>query len=190
MNILAHLYIWPQHDHIQLGNVIGDFVKGNQFLKYPDPIAKGILLHRQIDTAADQHPQHKLVRELFRPHYQLYSGIVTDIVFDYVLAVNWEKYHPQPLAHFAQATYNHLQQNQIHIPPTMQRYVNSMITNNWLVSYGTLIGIETILNGMAKHTSLPNKTPNALEIISKNYQKIEAAFEQLMPELCNLARSL
>ena len=49
MNVLAHIYLSGDSDKIIIGNYIGDYVKGKDYLNYPDPIRKGIILHRHID---------------------------------------------------------------------------------------------------------------------------------------------
>ena len=36
-----------------IGNFIADSIKGSKYNSYPLQIQKGILLHRQIDTATD-----------------------------------------------------------------------------------------------------------------------------------------
>ena len=36
MNVLAHIYLSGDSDQIIIGNYIGDYVKGRDYLKYPD----------------------------------------------------------------------------------------------------------------------------------------------------------
>ena len=55
MNYLSHIYLSGDSEEVKLGNFIGDFVKGQQFLKFPPNVGKGILLHRQIDSFTDSH---------------------------------------------------------------------------------------------------------------------------------------
>ena len=43
MNVLAHIYLSGDSDKIIIGNYIGDYVKGKDYLKYPDLIRKGII---------------------------------------------------------------------------------------------------------------------------------------------------
>lgn len=49
MNVLAHIYLSGDSEKIIIGNYIGDYVKGRDYLKYPEAIRKGIILHRHID---------------------------------------------------------------------------------------------------------------------------------------------
>jgi acyl carrier protein phosphodiesterase len=56
MNVLAHIYLSGDSEQIIIGNYIGDYVKGREYLKYPELIRKGIILHRHIDAFTDNHP--------------------------------------------------------------------------------------------------------------------------------------
>ena len=56
MNVLAHIYLSGDSDEIIIGNYIGDYVKGRDYLKYPELIRKGIIIHRHIDDFTDRHP--------------------------------------------------------------------------------------------------------------------------------------
>ncbi len=61
MNFLAHLYLSADDPEIQLGNFIGDFVRGRDLSSRFSPgIVKGISLHREIDEFTDRHPIVKL----------------------------------------------------------------------------------------------------------------------------------
>ena len=183
MNILAHLYLSKTFNQAMIGNYIGDFVKGNQYLRYPDEVQKGILFHRQIDRFTDAHPIHKKSRDHFRPAYGLYAGIVTDIIYDYFLAKNWKDYHEDSLADFAHNVYRFLKGNWDLIPGEMQYFASFMIKNNWLVLYSQLDGIERVLNGMARNTSLPQKTAQAMEIIQQEAENLQKEFTEFFLEI-------
>ena len=55
MNYLAHILFSGEDKDIQLGNFIGDAVKGS-YDHYPERIREGIALHRRMDQYADGHP--------------------------------------------------------------------------------------------------------------------------------------
>ena len=60
MNYLAHIFLSGDNRKIQIGNFVGDAVKGHAYKKFSPDFRKGILLHRAIDDYTDHHP---LVRE-------------------------------------------------------------------------------------------------------------------------------
>ena len=86
MNYLAHAYLSFSIPEIAVGNLISDFVKGKKKLEYPETIQKGISLHRAIDAFTDAHEITRQAKVFFRPDYGLYSGALTDVVYDHFLA--------------------------------------------------------------------------------------------------------
>ena len=87
---------------VMVGNLMGDFVKGNRFEYLPQQIIDGIYLHRKIDRFTDQHEQVKGLKAHLSPERRKFSGIITDIVFDHLLALNWRKFSDLELTEFAQ----------------------------------------------------------------------------------------
>lgn len=79
MNFLAHIYLSAEIDELKIGNFIADSVKGKAYLKFPEMIQNGIILHRGIDSFTDGHPiVRKSTHRLF-PFYSHYSGVIVDI---------------------------------------------------------------------------------------------------------------
>ena len=56
MNYLAHLYLADDSPESIIGNLLGDFLKGQGTEGYSDEIKKGIRLHKSVDTYTDSHP--------------------------------------------------------------------------------------------------------------------------------------
>ncbi len=185
MNILAHIYLSGSIDDIMLGNFMGDFVKGKQYNQYNESIRKGILLHRQIDSITDSHISHLQTRNRFREKYGLYSGIVVDILYDHFLAQYWDMYHPEPLELFAQKVYRYIELNDAIFPAKLKTVTPYIIKNNWLELYKSFDGLERVLNGMAKHTSMPNETHFAISILKNDYNAIKSEFENVIALLIN-----
>ncbi|MCK9207992.1 MAG: ACP phosphodiesterase [Salinivirgaceae bacterium] len=183
MNILAHLYLSGGFDERMLGNFMGDFVKGNQYTKYPTAMQEGIILHRNIDDATDKHPAHKSSRDRFRQHYGLHSGVVVDIVYDHFLANHWQHYHLSELEDFAQQAYQYIGSQTHWLPARLKEITPYIIQNNWLVMYKSLPGLEKVLNGMSRRTSLPNKAPFAMDIIDKEYVNLYSEFQDVFESL-------
>ena len=97
MNYLGHIFLSGKNEQLLVGNFIGDYVKGKQYLHYPEEIRKGILLHRAIDDFTDRNAHWMNVRELFRPIYKRYAGVVADVVIDHFLAKNWSHFSDEQL---------------------------------------------------------------------------------------------
>jgi acyl carrier protein phosphodiesterase len=183
MNFLSHIYLSGESEEIKLGNFIGDFVKGRQFLKYPENVSKGILLHRQIDSFTDTHP---IVRECIiklRPGFGKYSGIVVDLFLDHLLAVNWHHYSFEKLSVFTKRFHAVLLSNFFQLPSQVKMFLPFLIQNKRLQSYSTFDGIEKTLSIMVQHTSLPSETKYAMKILEDEYLFFNNAFNQFFPEI-------
>jgi acyl carrier protein phosphodiesterase len=183
MNYLSHIYLSGDSEEIQLGNFIGDFVKGQQFRKYPPDVAKGIMLHRQIDSFTDS---HHIVRECIgklRPGFGKYSGIVIDIFLDHFLAVNWHHFSFEKLPAFTKSFHAVLLANFFQLPTQVKMFLPFLIQNKRLQSYVSFEGIERTLRIMVSRTSLPAETEFAMQILTDEYAFFNKAFTEFFPEM-------
>ena len=58
-------------------------------------------MHRAIDAYTDQHTEVASAASQFKPPFRRYSGIILDVLFDYLLAQNWSDYYDGELQHFS-----------------------------------------------------------------------------------------
>ena len=187
MNYLSHIYLSGNSEEIILGNFIGDYVKGQQFLNYPPEVAKGIFLHRRIDSFTDSHPVVNGCIVKLRPAYGKHAGIVIDIFLDHFLVVNWSDYSFEKLSAFTKRFHAVLLANFFQLPLPVKQFVPFLIQNKRLLSYGSFDGVEKTLRIMAKHTSLPAGAEFAMEILKAEYQFFNDAFKRFFPEIINFA---
>jgi acyl carrier protein phosphodiesterase len=183
MNFLAHLYLSGDDEKVITGNFIGDYVKGKDFLKYPEPVRKGIILHRQIDSFTDNHPVFREVRKLFRADFSLHSGVVTDLILDHFLASHWQMYSHDSLRKFAKRIHAVLLSNFIYLPLRVQGFLPILIKNRRLESYAQPEGIHQSLDIMSRYTSLPPKANIAIIVMNENFNFIQRHFFIFMHEL-------
>jgi acyl carrier protein phosphodiesterase len=183
MNFLAHLYLSGNNDEVKIGNFIGDYVKGKDYNKYSPLIRKGILLHRKIDSFTDAHPVVKNHKSLFYHKFHKYAGVITDIIYDHFLVKEWQVFSNENFDEFVDNINELLTNNFEYLPEAMKQFVPNFIKYKWLKSYETLDGIESVLIGMSKGTSLPNETEFALFILKKHYKEIKHDFFVYFPQL-------
>ncbi|MDC7995383.1 acyl carrier protein phosphodiesterase [Altibacter sp. HG106] len=183
MNFLAHIYLSGTDEGVIIGNFIADGIKGKRYLKYPEAIQKGILLHRAIDTFTDQHATVKQSTARLHQNYGHYSGVIVDILYDHYLAKNWSQYHEQPLSEFVQNFYALLRENFAVLPVRIQRMMPYMITDNWLESYASVAGISHILKQMNVRTKGVSKMNFAVIELEAYYEEFEAEFTSFFSEL-------
>nr|AOE07688.1 acyl carrier protein phosphodiesterase [uncultured bacterium] len=110
------------------------------------------MLHRQIDTSTDAHPNFKSSTKRLHANYGHYSGITVDIFYDHILAKNWKDYSSQSLSEFADKNYRLFQKNFKRLTTQIQYMLPNMVQNNWLYNYQFIDGILDTLNGMNRHT--------------------------------------
>jgi len=188
MNFLAHLYLSGSDIDIRLGNFIGDYVKGRGMQKYPDGIRKGITLHRAIDSFTDKHHSTHSCIELLRPGYGKYAGVVVDVLFDHVLAKEWDKYSESDLKWFTRRFYFQLVKRYPYLPDKVKHFLPFMIQSNRLYSYRTQEGIKKAIEIMSSITSLPEHSVYAIEVLNENYSLISSHFNTLFPEMIDFVK--
>ena len=171
MNYLAHIFLSGNDRCIQIGNFIGDGVKGDGYKQYPRKFQQGILLHREIDAFSDRHP---LVREavgIGRETFGRYSAVVNDILFDYFLASRFQDYAGLPLKRFSRRFYTALAWNYRHLPERFQGFIWHFILTDRLCRYASLTGIQQSLEIMTRYRGLqidPAIYAGARRTITKN----------------------
>jgi len=123
---------------VLVGNFIGDAVKGNQWKALPARVAHGVLVHRQIDSKADQHPASLSSRAILRPVFGRMSGVALDMLHDHLLARAFPQWvdHAGGLPGFAGEALDILSGQTQHIPPRRQRFLEALRRHDWLVGYG------------------------------------------------------
>lgn len=189
MNYLAHIYLSGENEKLVVGNFIGDYVKGKSYLGFPENIQKGILLHRQIDTFTDNHPNFRKAKQFFIDEFGLYSGIVIDFFYDYFLALNWQLYSDVSLRTFSKKAHAILLSNYYHLPKKVQRFLPFLIQNRRLESYATVDGIQKSLEIMSRYTSLPEKSEKAVKILNANFHFLEDNFTVFMREIIDFVEN-
>lgn len=174
MNYLGHIYLSGKNEQLLVGNFIGDYVKGKQSENYPDEIRKGILLHRAIDHFTDRNMHWMAIRDLFKPLYSRYAGVVADVVVDHFLAVNWTHFSDVQLAWHAKWVYAVFLRYFDILPGRVQDFLPYLIQHRRLQSYAKLEGLEISLRIMAHRTSLPDRTNELMLLLQSQYIEIAA----------------
>ena len=183
MNFLAHIYLSGEDEGVTIGNFIADGIKGKRYQKYPQAIQKGILLHRAIDSYTDSHPTVRQSTKRLHANYSHYSGVIVDILYDHFLAKNWKDYHPVPLDIYVANFYQLLRDSHVILPARIQRLMPYMISDNWLLSYGTIPGISRILDQMNNRTKGVSKMNFAVLELEEYYTEFEEEFTSFFAEL-------
>ena len=173
---------------LTIGNMIADFIKKNQVEIYSPAVQRGIQLHRIIDSYTDQHPMVRKGTKRLRPTQGKYAPVVIDILYDHLLANNWEKYSKMTLSKFANQQYILLNDNLKILPKKLQKNLPKMIKGNWLEGYGHEAGIRYTLERMDERTKFPSSFVTAFDTLKEYYTLFEEEFNHFYPDL--MKRSL
>ena len=188
MNFLAHAYLSFDDPYLMVGNFIADFVKGNDYQNYPEPLKRGILLHRNIDHFTDQHwLVRKSKRKLYN-QYSHYAGVIVDMYYDHYLAANFFKFHPRSLESFSKLVYKTMSDHQDYLPQKAERILYYMSRGNWLLSYSQIMGIEQALKGIGQRTRFESGMENAGHTLRSNYRSFYQDFMIFFPKVISFAK--
>ncbi len=188
MNFLAHIYLSGSSEEILVGNFIGDYVKGHDYILYPKKIRQGILLHRSIDSFTDKHSITRSCKAYIREEYGKYSGIVIDIFYDHFLAVNWSDFSRISLSRYIHRQYEILDSHWDFFPEGVKGFFPYFIRSNWLEAYASLDGLESVLRRMALRTSLPDHSEYAIRQLRANYSVLEKHSLDFLREITEYVR--
>ena len=183
MNYLAHVFLSGSDEQLLVGNFIADAVKGKQAALYPQGIARGIRLHRLIDSYTDTHPVVAETKARLRPRYRKYAPVVADLYFDHFLASRFEEYATESLESYTARVYTLINRHFELLPERVQHFFPYMMKQNWLLSYAQVTGIGQALGGLSRRTSFVSGMETAGEELLENYSLYNRDFSLFFPEL-------
>lgn len=190
MNYLAHVFLSPDQHEVMLGNLMGDFIKGNNLSVHSFDIQRGIILHRSIDKFTDNHVVVKRLKMLLSKPRQRYSGIISDIVFDHFLAKHWRDYSNQELSDFSAECYQILANHLKVMPEKMQFMVKRMIERDWLTGYACIENTGHAIDGVSRRIRFNNPLAGAIIEVEQHYDEYQAAFKVFFPELIEFSNDV
>lgn len=190
MNYLAHIFLSGDDSQLQIGNFIGDFVKGSRVDDYPERIRNGIILHRKIDSFTDS---HEVVREMIvtlRPTFGRYSGIIADMYFDFFLAISFSRYSSsKSLNTFALKFYLSTLLHYKMLPAKVKGFIFHFIFSNRLKKYASLKGLKSSLEIMAEYKVSAINPKRTIAFLVENQDDLEERFHLFFPDLIEYVKS-
>ena len=182
MNYLAHLYLSCENEEWLVGNFLADFLKNKEIEGLPLGIQQGIQLHRKIDSYTDSHEIVKQGTALLHPYHHKYAPVVLDIFYDFLLIKNWDTFHESEVQTFANQVYEILLRHLEAMPERLHRRVLSMVSHNWLPSYGTEAGLAYTFKRVAERLSRPDHLDGIMKTLKNHEKELNQGFLQFFPE--------
>jgi acyl carrier protein phosphodiesterase len=184
MNYLAHAYLSFRRPDILTGNLISDFVKGKKMFDYPEGIQQGIRLHRAIDAFTDTHAATAEAKEIFRPHYRLYSGAFVDVMYDHFLANDSKEFSEEGgLMAFSREVYASLDGYVPLFPPGFATVFPYMKQYNWLYGYREREGIMHSFQGLVRRSAYLTESSTAFSLFEEHYTVLQQCYDNFFPSV-------
>ncbi len=183
MNYLAHIFLSGADVRVQVGNFIGDAVKGSAFEGYPQAMVDGIRMHRAIDAFTDGHPAVREALRALKPHFGRYSGALLDIYFDHLLASRFEEFSQVPLKRFARRFYLAMILYRRYLPVRIKRFMWHFIGTNRLCRYATAEGIGESIGIMVRYGRMEVSADRAVGYLIEHEEELRTAFRPFFEEL-------
>ena len=182
MNYLVHLLLAGEDPELQLGGLMGDFVKGPIPASFPEKIALGLHLHRRIDSLAQNSSHTRLSRQRLHPKFGHGRGIIVDIFYDHFLASSWTDYSPESLGSYAAKVYLLLQKSHKQLPTGLQQVAPRMIAHNWLVSYQHRVVVGKALQSISQRLSRTLPLAEGVDELAAHEALLRQDFGEFMTE--------
>ena len=183
MNLVAHQYLSFENKALQIGNLLGETVKGNQYLKYPEDIQTGILLHREIDTYTDSHEIVKKSSSYFHATQHKFAPIIIDVIYDYFLIKHWNDFSKTTFQEFKLECYQLFEDEKSNLPEKLQETIFYLLKYDWFQNYSTIYGVQKTLKGIGSRAKYSNNLHQIIPEFEKNYANLENDFLIFFPQL-------
>ncbi len=156
MNFLAHAVLAGDDPALIVGGVVGDWIKGPLPGALPPDLARGVALHRAIDSHAETHPAFCRSRNRMSPARRRYAGVLVDIFYDHLLARDWAEHRNDALAAYCAGVYREIAGRLGELPAPATDVLRRMASEDWLQSYAGIDGIADVLRRMSRRARQPN----------------------------------
>ena len=168
---------------ISVGNLLGDLV-GNRTVEELNPVHQdGVAIHRFIDSYTDSHASLDEARAVLRERHRKYAPVVLDILLDYVLVGEWEKYSAIGYGVFQEWVYSAIGSQVMHVPQSAAIRMQHMANGRWLDSYTNPAGFQMVLERMDRRASFESHFSQAMDDLHLHRDVFSRALQGLMETL-------
>ncbi len=183
MNFLAHCFLAQATPFSLYGNLLGDFIAGADLDKQADEVLKGLENHKLVDRFTDAHPALPPLKLILSKDRRRFTGIISDVAFDYFLIKHWEKFSDRDLRGFVDEVYVNIRQVIPLMHPRMVQSMEFMLNDDGLLVNQSMEGVGKTLNRLSHRIRFKNKLHGAVEEVEQHYAEFEGAFLWLFPDL-------
>ena len=186
VNYLFHLYLSGDDPDILTGNFMGDFVKGPLGDSYPPPLRRGIVLHRRIDSFAQNQPHFTRSRLRLGKEFGLYRGILVDLFYDHFLATSWQELSKEPLNLYLHRVRRIIEARRRFLPERLREIV-PIVFEEMIPSYLEPHGVGSALTRMSRRVKRANPLAGGGVELTRHYEALRGDFLDFLPEVRDFA---
>lgn len=165
------------------GALLGDFVKGPLRGDFGDEVERGIRLHRKIDAYSDADTELRLFRRALPTSLRRYSGILTDVVFDFYLSAHWAEFHHEDLSLFSRSVYRIIEDHRETFPGRARDFSQRLIDYDLLCQYGEWTTVDRVIRSIGARLRFDNPLRAGAATIEPHRKLAEAAFLHFYPRV-------
>jgi acyl carrier protein phosphodiesterase len=187
LNHLAHFHLAGECEHLVVGALLGDYVKGPLTGALPPALERGVKLHRRVDAFTDSHAALRALRVHFGPGERRLAGVVTDLFFDYLLTRHWQLFHAAALDAFSARVYAILERHARALPPPAARQARRIVEHDLLCRYGEAAVLEGTLERLGEVLRQPQAMRAATAVAWSRIGEFEESFLAFYPQLVEIA---
>jgi acyl carrier protein phosphodiesterase len=129
-------------------------------------------------------------KKKFVPSFDKYSGVITDVLFDHLLAKHFSEFHAVSLNDFSKNAYEELKLYYADFPLGARRFYDYMVHHNILLRYAEEEGINQVLTGISNRIGHKIQLQDALEIFRNSEAEMYDYFSLFFPELVIFSESI
>ncbi len=198
MNHLAHFHLSFGQPDLVVGNWVADFIRPADLQNFSAGVQRGILLHRRIDSFADEHPLMRQSATRLRPFLGKYAKVFVDIFNDHLLSETWHDWSEESLPEFSKKTYTVLKSRADELPEHLRGRTERKMAADWLTGYSTRDGMEFVLkrfaDRMASNEFFLKAAPDLNAALDFFFEEKQGFLEDFRPfygelhELCKAER--
>jgi acyl carrier protein phosphodiesterase len=184
---LAHVYLSEPDFDFQLGNLLADFVRGEDRARMNARFLLGTRQHVRIDAFTDRHPVVRRSRARIAPDSRRFAGILVDIFYDHFLARQWEQFDPDPFAQFTGAFYPQLLACNHDLPEDARAVMEHIVSSDRFGAYQHVEGIASTLSlfsrRLSEHWGRPVDLTVTVATLEADYDGFAADFTEFFPQM-------
>lgn len=199
MNYLCHVWLARNHGpQVILGNLVGDWIKGSRLDEWPDQLIQGVRMHRLVDQLTDEITIEYM--DIFPQGVRRFGGIALDVFWDHCLSLHWEELgkaetpaqndsfrkkslQPKPLQQFVPDLMKAFDKEKEVLTPVFRKRLFWIRSNRLLLSYQKWEGVLQSLNNISGRLRVPDRLPEAAEIIRNNQAELTQHFLEFVPKI-------